>query len=94
MSEGNGKIILDEVEKTEWRIVLCFEMDKKGNTRAHIHPVSDDISPNEMLFCTGLRKLEMCVNEYLARQEIKKIQDANRIVTATVPPSVADRLRA
>lgn len=88
------KIITGEEQpKAEWRIVLCFEMDKKGNTRAHIHPVSEDVSPNEMLFCTGLRKLELCVNEYLARQEIKNIQEATRIVTAAVPQSVADRLR-
>lgn len=78
-----------EVPKTEIKpkVILAFYMNADGGTFVEINTKS------EAFLALALRKVGQAVDLYLAEEEMKKIQEANRIIKATVPQTVADRLR-
>lgn len=82
-------IITPEEPKVEQKpkVVLAFYMNPDGGTFVEINTKS------EAFLALALRKIGQSVDLYLAEEEMKKIQEANRIIKATVPQSVADRLR-
>lgn len=77
----------EAVKKPEWKSLLTFDVDEKGRSRVQV------LTSNEAHLALALRKMGMAVDEYLAEQEMKHIQEANRIVQATVPPTILTKLR-
>lgn len=85
------QLIITETEapKTEVKpkVILAFYMNPDGGTFVEINTKS------EAFLALALRKVGQAVDLYLVEEEMKKIQDANRIIKATIPQSVSDRLR-
>lgn len=88
MSEASGIITgIEPKAEPKMKTILSFEVNENGGTQVHIN------TTNEAFLALALRRMGQVVDLYIAEQEAKRIEDANRIIKATVPPSVADRLR-
>ena len=74
-------------KKPEWKSILSFDVDETGRSRVQV------MTSNEAHLALALRKIGMAVDEYLANQELKHIQEANKIVQATVPPNILNKIR-
>lgn len=89
-----SELILLEVEvpvedkvMSEWKSLLSFDINEKGETRVQIN------NSNEAHLALALRRMGQVVDQYLAECEMKRIQEATRIVKATVPQSILDKIR-
>lgn len=87
MSEIITELPTDEKKELKMKTILSFEVNETGGTQVHIN------TTNEAFLALALRRMGFVVDQYLAEQELKRIHEANRIIKATVPQSVADRLR-
>lgn len=74
-------------QKAIWKPLLTFDVDEKGRSRVQV------LTSNEAHLALALRKMSMAVDEYLAEQELKHIEEANKIVRAAVPQALMNKIR-
>lgn len=77
----------EDQKKPVWKSLLTFDVDEAGRSRVQV------LTSNEAHLALALRKMGQAVDEYLAEQELKHIKEATRIVQATVPPTILEKLR-